>query len=176
MGDLVTKTKVVPFLNIGTTAAPSWLQLKKTTAFTLSLNPQVKTFDFISSETPQEEVDSYQPSLSQSLVMFKGEDDYETIFNMLYELPTGEKAKKEALIVFYQESGTDSENKEVFKAWKLDALVKLNQMDSVNETIDFDLSFSNRKTGAVSVTTSEDGTKNVTFTSGKWSKSVFTQD
>ena len=83
MGDLVKKTKIVPFINTSTTETPSWTQIKKSTSFTLAMNPQTKTFDFISSETPQNEIDSYQPSLAQSITMFKDEPDYEAIFGML---------------------------------------------------------------------------------------------
>ena len=70
MGDLIKKTKIVPFINTGTSSTPVWTQIKKSTSFTLSMNPQTKTFDFISSETPQNEIDSYQPSLAQSITMF----------------------------------------------------------------------------------------------------------
>ncbi|MBQ3826486.1 MAG: hypothetical protein II811_10170, partial [Spirochaetaceae bacterium] len=76
-----------------------------------------------------------------------------------------------ALIVFYQEKAELTENDvsyEIYKAWKLDALVKLNQMDSVNETIDFDLSFSDRKTGAVRITNG-----NVSFMAGSWNGGTF---
>ena len=170
MSDLVHKTKVVPFLDIGKTAT-KWMQIKKTTAFALAMNPQTKTFDFISDVTPTEEIDSYQPSLSQSLTMLKGEPDYQEIFDMLYELPTGAKAHRPALIVFYQESGTmeeEGENIEIFKAWHLNALVKVNQMDTVNETIDFDLSFSERKTGAVKLVNGEP-----VFIAGYWTDGKF---
>ena len=156
MGDLVKKTKVVPFLgNSYDMEKQDWTQIKKSTAFSLSLNPQTKTFDFISSEQPEEEIDSYQPSLSQSLTMFKGEPDYQTIFDMVYELPTGEKAHRPALIVFYQEkaafSAGDGKTETVYKAWWVDSLVKLNQMDTPNEQIDFDLAFNEIKRGAVRI-------------------------
>lgn len=177
MGDLVHKTKVVPFLNTKTAENPEWTQIKKSTSFTLSTNPQTKTFDFISSEQPEEEIDSYQPSLSQSLTMFKGENDYQHIFDMLYELPTGEKAHREVLLVFYQESAECTPNGEelevtketVFKAWKIDSLVKVNQMDTVNEQIDFDLSFNNIKRGAVQI---KAGKPN--FIEGSFANGVFT--
>lgn len=148
MGDLVHKTKVVPFINVGTKENPKWIQIKKSTSFTLSMNPQTKTFDFISSETPENEIDSYQPSLGQSLTMFKGEPDYEEIFKMLYTRPTGEKAHRDVLIVWYKEKASYNDT-EVYKSWKVDALVTINQMDTVNETIDFDLAFNDIENGGV---------------------------
>ena len=35
MGDLIKKTKIVPFINTGTTSTPSWTQITKSTSFTL---------------------------------------------------------------------------------------------------------------------------------------------
>ncbi|MCQ2594819.1 MAG: hypothetical protein MJ196_06100 [Treponemataceae bacterium] len=174
MGDLVKKTKIVPFMNTGTDSNPVWTRIKKSTSFDLGTNPQVKTFDFISSEQPEEEIDAYQPSLSQALTMFKGEPDYQHIFDMLFELPTGAEAHRDVLIVFYQETATytpesASEAEEVYKAWKTDSLVKINQLDSVNEQISFDLSFNNIKRGAVAMV---DG--NPEFTEGTFKNGSFT--
>lgn len=181
MSDLIKKTKVVPFINTGTTASPAWTQIKKSTSFTLSMNPQTKTFDFISMENPQNEIDSYQPSLAQSLTMFKGEPDYAEIFDMLYNRATGADAHRDVLVAFYKENGTytvegegDAEDTVtvVYKAWKIDSLVTINQMDTVNESIDFDLAFNDIVKGAVSVT---DGVP--TFTAGTFDDTgAFTPD
>lgn len=222
MGDLIKKTKVVPFLgDRGTT--PNWTQIKKSTSFTLSYNPQTKTYDFISDEQPTEEIESYQPSLAQSLTMFKGEPDYQKIFDMAFDLPTGEDAHRPVLVVFYKEQGTTASTtvityektedetvdasktyytKEgdvytevaepsdldidsyyekittvvpggtVYKAWKVDSLVKLNQMDTVNENIDFDLAFNEIERGAVEI--GSGGTP--TFIKGTFDDGTFTPD
>jgi hypothetical protein len=217
MGDLIKKTKIVPFINTGTAQNPVWTQIKKSTSFTLAMTPQTKTFDFISSETPQNEIDSYQPSLAQSLTMFKGEPDYEAIFDMLFARATGADAHRDTLICFYKEQGStagtvsyvdtsdvaidpdktyytksgdvytavdipvledideyyekvESGGTTVYKAWKIDALVTLNQLDSVNESIDFDLALNEITNGAVSV--SAQGVP--TFLVGTWSGNTFT--
>lgn len=174
MGDLVKKTKVVPFINTGTSSNPTWTQIKKSTTFTLTMNPQTKTFDFISSETPQNEIDSYQPSLAQSLTMFKGEPDYEEIFGMLYNRATGAEAHRDILIVFYKETAQMQGNDEaapttVYKAWKVDSLVTINQMDTVNENIDFDIALNDIVNGAVK---GEAG--NIEFIEGTFSGDTFT--
>lgn len=171
MSDLIKKTKTVPFINVGTSSSPSWKQIKKSTTFTLAMNPQTQTFDFISDEIPQNEIDRYQPSLAQSLTMFKGEDDYQTIFDMLFERATGEDAHREVLIAFYKETASYTPTGEtdpvtVYKAWKVDATVTLNQMDTVNENIDFDLAFNSITEGAVSV--SAQGVPS--FTKGSFTK------
>ena len=174
MGDLVKKTKVVPFINTGTSLTPTWTQIKKSTSFTLAMNPQTKTFDFISSETPQNEIDSYQPSLAQSLTMFKGEPDYEAIFDMLFHRATGADAHRDALIVFYKDSYTTSDETgepivTYFKSWKIDALVTINQMDTVNENIDFDLALKEITDGAVTVSGGAP-----TWVDGTWNGDTFT--
>ena len=163
MADLIKKTKIVPFINTGTEALPKWTPIKKSTSFTLAMNPQTKTFDFISSENPQNEVDSYQPSLSQSLTMFKDEPDYQAIFDILYNRSTGKDAHRDALIVFYKEKGSytpvgETDSIECYKAWKIDALVTINQMDTVNENIDFDLALNDITNGAITVTSSGEPT------------------
>lgn len=171
MGDLIHKTKIVPFINTGTKSNPVWKQIKKSTSFTLSFNPQTKTFDFISSENPEEEIDSYQPSLAQSITMFKGEDDYQAFFDMIFERPTGADAHRDILLAFYQESYTNSDSAPVtyYKAWKVDSLVKLNNMDTVNESIDVDLALNVIDKGAVTLS---DGIP--AFVNGAWSKGEFT--
>lgn len=174
LNGLIDVTQIVPFINKGTSSVPQWIQIKKGTSFSLALNPEIKEFKFISSKTSQEEVTGYKPNLPQSLVMFKGEDDYEFFFNLLFHLPIGSKAHKEALLVFYQEKGKDSDAKDVYKAWITDCVIKLNQLDaSNNQSIDFDMAFNSVIQGAVSLETGSP-----VFTKGSWEQSsnVFTAD
>ena len=167
---LIHKTKFIPFIDVATNGTPSWKQIKKSTTFSLTFNSQTKTFDFISSENPEEEIDSYQPALSQSLTMFDDEDDYKAIFDMCFNLPTGGDAHKDVLLVFYAEKGTGaSDSTEYYKAWKVDSVVKLGTLDSVNQSIDFDLALNNHETGAVTIAA---GTP--TWVAGTWSANTFT--
>ena len=167
---LIHKTKFVPFIDISDTSTPSWRQIKKSTTFSMAFNPQTKTFDFISSENPEEEVDSYQPALSQSLTMFDDEDDFKTIFDMCFNLPTGGDAHRNVLLVFYASKYDDAENDKVYyKAWKVDSVVKLGTLDSVNQSIDFDLALNNHDTGAVTVAGGVP-----TWVAGTWSGETFT--
>ena len=213
---LIHKTKFVPFLNGGTSSARVWKQLKKSTTFSLAFNPQTKTFDFISSEHPEEEVDSYQPALSQSLTMFDDEPDFKEIFDMCFNLPTGGDAHKEVLLAFYASKGVANtyelteddavvEGKTYYtrsgtagsyvytpvdepaadpsaagyyevtatttyyKAWLVDSVVKLGTLDSVNQSIDFDLALNNHETGAVTVA---EGVP--TWVAGTWNGDTFT--
>lgn len=212
---LIHKTKFVPFIDVSTTSSPTWKQIKKSTTFSMAFNPQTKTFDFISSENPEEEVDSYQPALSQSLTMFDDEDDFKTIFDMCFNLPTGGEAHRKVLLCFYaskQNVNTYALTEDVaivegktyytrsgsegayvytavenpvegnldsyyevtatttyYKAWKVDSVVKLGTLDSVNQSIDFDLALNNHDTGAVTVA---DGVP--TWVAGTWNGETFT--
>ena len=169
---LIHKTKFVPFIDVAASGTPSWKQIKKSTTFSLTFNPQTKTFDFISSENPEEEIDSYQPALSQSLTMFDDEEDFKTIFDMCFNLPTGGDAHKNILLVFYASKYTTSVETPVtyYKAWKVDSVVKLGTLDSVNQSIDFDLALNNHEAGAVTVAA---GTP--TWVAGTWSGDTFTK-
>lgn len=213
---LIHKTKFVPFLDVSTNSSPSWKQIKKSTTFSLALNPQTKTFDFISSENPEEEIDSYQPALSQSLTMFDDEDDFKTLFDMVYHLPVGGSAHRNVLLAFYASkqdvntyaltededivegkkyytrSGTDpnyvytlvdnpvkaslgtyyevTATTTYYKAWKVDSVVRLGTLDSVAQSIDFDLALNDRDEGAVTV--SAQGVP--TWVPGTWNGDVFT--
>lgn len=168
---LIHKTKFVPFIDVAASGTPSWKQIKKSTTFSLAFNPQTKTFDFISSENPEEEVDSYQPALSQSLTMFDDEEDFKTIFDMCFKLPTGGDAHRNVLLVFYASKYTTSDTDPVtyYKAWKVDSVVKLGTLDSVNQSIDFDLALNNHDTGAVTVAAGVP-----TWVAGTWSGDTFT--
>lgn len=167
---LIHKTKFVPFIDVATNGTPSWKQIKKSTTFSLTFNPQTKTFDFISSENPEEEIDSYQPALSQSLTMFDDEEDFKTIFDMCYNLPTGGNAHRNVLLVFYaSKDETTTIGTTYYKAWKVDSVVKLGTLDSVNQSIDFDLALNNHETGAVTVA---EGVP--TWVPGTWSGDTFT--
>lgn len=205
----------MPFIDVSTTTTAEWRQIKKSTTYSLTFNPQIKTFDFISSENPEEEIDSYQPSLSQSLTMFDDEPDFKTIFDMAFNLPTGGEAHRNVLLCFYASkheantyaltedvaivegktyytrSGTEGayvytavENPVVgnldtyyevtatttyYKAWKVDSVVKLGTIDSVDQSIDFDLALNEHDTGAVTVA---DGVP--TWVAGTWTGEVFT--
>ena len=212
---LIHKTKFVPFIDVSTTATPSWKQIKKSTTFSMAFNPQTKTFDFISSENPEEEIDSYQPALSQSLTMFDNEDDFKTIFDMAFKLPTGGDAHRNVLLAFYASkqdvntyaltededivegktyytrSGTSPDyvytpvqspvkaslgtyyevtaTTTYYKAWLVDSVVKLGTLDSVNQSIDFDLALNEHETGAVTV---DNGVP--TWVPGTWDGDEFT--
>lgn len=137
MSEMVKKHQIALFLNKGTSSSAEWVRIKKSTAFDLQLNPETQEYDYIADESPTTELKKYKPSLSQSLTMYKGEPDYELVFDKFFNLKTGSDAKSEVLIVFYHEE--DSEG--TYKAWKNEAVMTISDLNSVDSTITFDLNF-----------------------------------
>lgn len=149
MSEMVKKHKIALFLNAGTPASPDWVRIKKSTAFDLTLNGETESYDYIADEYPTQELMRYAPSISQSLTMYKGEPDYEFVFNRFYELKTGSDAKSEVLIVYFQETAATN----TFKAWKAECVLVGNNLNSVDSTITFDIAFNaNVQKGTVVVT------------------------
>ena len=87
---------------------------------------------------------------------------------MLFTLPTGENAHRDVMVAFYQEKGKNGGD-DVYKAWKIDALVKISQMDTVDESINFDLSFNKIVIGALSFANGKPE-----FIKGSWDGETFT--
>ena len=103
--------------------------------------------------------------------MFDDEDDFKTIFDMAFNLPTGGDAHRNVLLAFYASKYVSEDVTPVtyYKAWKVDSVVKLGTLDSVNQSIDFDLALNEHETGAVTVA---DGVP--TWVPGTWAGDVFT--
>lgn len=139
---MVKKWKIAPFLNKGTSSSPDWVRVKKSTAFDLSLNPEIQEYDYISDEAPTSELLKYKPSLNQALTMYKGEDDYEMVFDRFFNLDTGSDATTDFLLVFFAESsdvGSGETAKTYYKAWKCSSMMAISNLNSVDSTITFDL-------------------------------------
>lgn len=148
MKGLVKHHQVAPFLNNGTKTAPAWIRLAKTTAITISMNPVTQEYDYAADESPSTELLQYKPSLNQPLAMHKGESDYEFVFKRFFEMNTGDDAKSEILLVFFQEKNTDGS----YKAWKTDCVVSCNNLDAYGSTLDFDVLFGGTvKKGTVTI-------------------------
>lgn len=135
-GTMIKKFHVALFLNSGTTLSPVWTQIKKSTDNTINGNPETKVFDYIVDESPTTEIDRYAPSLSQPITMYKGEDDFEFLFDKFFDQATGDDAHSEILIVFYNADVTTS-----YKAWKSDCIISFDNMNPVDSTITATITF-----------------------------------
>ena len=122
----------------------SWARIGKSTIFDLVLNANIVTSDFIEDEMPTDDVSYYKPTLSQELQANAGDPAFDYLYDMFYNLPTGESIKKSALFVF---AGAASP----FKAWKCEVSVILKNFNTVEEKILFDLNINSIEKGTVTL-------------------------
>jgi len=172
----VKKYQIAPFINTAIDSDtglvdkenPVWTRIKKTTAFDLNMNPQTEERDYIADENPTVDLLRYVPSFSTPLVMHKGEDDYDFIFGKFANQKVGEEAKAELCLVFFQEpcdTPEEGEEHAVFLAWKADCTLTINDLNSVDETITFDVAFNDEP--AIGYVTVSDG--DIEFDEGTYS-------
>lgn len=131
------KHQCIPFLDVNKgSGTASYKRIDKSTIFELNPNPQTEEQDYICDELPSTEIDHYAPELPQEIVMNAGNPMYEFIFDLFYNLPTGEAAKVPCLICF----PPNAENEQ--KAWLIqDTVLVLGNMNTVDRKISFTLHF-----------------------------------
>ena len=169
---MVKKHQIAPFLNkaVGSDGlvdktTPDWMRICMSTAFDLNMNPETEDRDYICDENPTTELKNYKPSFNTPLVMHKDEPDYEFIFGKFFNQDTGDKAKGELLLVFFQEPVDSADTPTHFKAWRVDCTIVLNDLNSVDSTLSFDTNFAGTiKKGYVTIS---EGVP--TFTEGSYS-------
>lgn len=136
-------------MNISTTGTESWARIGKSTIFDLVLNAQTEDNDFIEDEMPTTDVMYYKPELAQELQCNKGDEVFDYLYDMFYSLPTGEDVKKNLLIVFAGNVGTEDAPK--FNAWNTTSTLILDHFDSVAEKIYFKFSITKIERGTCTV-------------------------
>lgn len=158
-GDKVEKYHIALLFDASSTDTPEWKQLAKATSNSISLNAETEDLDFIVDKSPTTIIKRYKPSLSsQSLTLYKGEDDYDFFFPKFYNLPTGADANGKMLIVFMNESTTVSSTTK-FDAWLCDVTYVLETLDPVNSSLTFTVNINGTITqGKVEVDSSGDPT------------------
>lgn len=137
-------------MNIATTTEPSWARIGKSTVFDLILNAQTEENNFIENEMPEVDITYYKPELSQELQCNKGDPAFDYLYDMFFNLPTGEDVKKNMLIVFDGNQGTDEAPS--FKAWNTTSTLILDHFDSVAEKIYFKFNINKIERGTCTVT------------------------
>lgn len=95
------------------------------------------------------DITSYKPELSQELQCNKGDAAFDYLYDMFYSLPTGEDVKKNMMIVFDGNTGT--EEAPVFKAWNTTSTLILDHFDSVAEKIYFKFNINQIERGTCTV-------------------------
>ena len=82
------KFKTIPFINIGTDAAPQWARIGKSTIFDLALNANVVTSDFIEDEMPTDDITYYKPTLPQELQTNAGDAAFDYVYKAWRSMAT----------------------------------------------------------------------------------------
>ena len=118
--------------------------------FDLVLNAQTEENDFIEDEMATVDITSYKPELAQELQSNKGDAAFDYLYDMFFNLPTGEAVKKNLLIVFDGNNGTEEEP--VFNAWNTTSTLILDHFDSVAEKIYFKFNINKIERGTCTVT------------------------
>lgn len=143
------KHNTIPFLNVGTGGTENWARIGRSTIFDLVLNAQTEENNFIENEMATTDIMRYAPSLAQELQCNKGDVAFDHLYDMFFNLPTGEDVKRDLLIVFAGNVGTDEAPK--FKAWKTVATLILDHFDSVAEKIYFSFTITSITRGEATV-------------------------
>lgn len=147
------KFNTIPFLDTSKIGEHIWSRIGKTTVFDLVLNAQTEDNDFIENEMTTTDITSYKPELAQELQANKGDPAFDYLYDMFFNLPTGEEVKRPLLIVFAGNVGSEEAPK--FKAWKTTSTLVLDHFDSVAEKIYFKFSIINIERGTATVSDGE---------------------
>ena len=113
------------------------------------MNAQTEENDFIEEDMTTTDVMSYKPQLDQELQANKGDPAFDYLYDMFYNLPTGEDVKKNVLIVFDGNTGTGEAPK--FNAWNTMATLTLDHFDSVAEKIYFSFAINHIDRGTATI-------------------------
>ena len=136
-GTMLKKHHVGLWLNDGTYEAPKWERIKKSTDNTITMNAETREVDYIVDENPTTILDKYKPSLSQPIVMYKGEPDFEFVFDKFFKQSVGADAEGEVLIVFYGADGGTGRA----KAWRSKCVFTIDSLNPVDSTITVNIDF-----------------------------------
>lgn len=132
---------------------PAWKRVELSTTFALSMNPQTETLDFISYESPVEEIVKNQPELPLECASYEGDPAFDFLYALFKSRPVGAEAYVPALVCF---AGTDK------SAWQIQkTTIVFSDFNTVDRKLNFTLKFGG---------TIEDGTYEVTSGTPKFTK------
>lgn len=133
---LIKKHMVRPFLY--DTKKSKWVQIKKATEFSRSMNPTTEERDYIADEFATTEVMAYKPSESFSITTYKGEADFDLFYELYKERATGSDAQRDFMIVSIFETGT-ADGETVYYAEKTTATITVNEFNAAGSSISIDI-------------------------------------
>ena len=116
----------------------AFMRIQKSTVLPIAMNPQTESYDYISDESPTEELKKYKKSIDQDMTTIKGEPDYELIWDYYFNMKTGTDAKTEVMIVYFAMPGTAANT---FLAEKAECTISVTDYDAVTSKINFQIMF-----------------------------------
>lgn len=135
MAGLIKKNRIALFLKDSKNV---YNRICKSQELSIAMNAETEDYDFICREMPETVLKYYKPSISQNLVMFKGDAIFEELFDMFYNLATDDDAKRDVMIVFM----FDGDNKAGYKAWDIPASsIVFDEMACTDNTLNFNINF-----------------------------------
>jgi len=143
-----SKSKI--FIDVSDTSTPSWAQIDKSTVFELAMNPVTETYSFIDNDNDVTETERYAPSLEQEIRTIEGNTIFDFMHDLFYNMPTGEDAKRNCLLVFPKNIGTSDSPK--FEAWKSYCSLALNTLSSTDKKLTWTINFGAIEKGSVTIT------------------------
>lgn len=131
---MIKKNQVGLYLKSDT----GFIRMKKSTVLTMGMNPETETYDYIADENPTEELKKYKKVIEQDLAVIKGEPDFDLVWQYYFDMKTGEDAKTEVMIVYFELPGTAPNS---FKAEKAECTIVVNDYDAVASKLNFSIMF-----------------------------------
>ena len=99
----------------------------------LLLHNYSTTEDYIAYETPIEEISGYQPELPQEIALYRGNEIYDYIEDLCFNLEVGDALRVPMLLVWPEKEG-------VMRAWQIkDCRLLLSNYNSVEGKVTFTL-------------------------------------
>jgi hypothetical protein len=147
----LNRSKSLIFLDTGdSTSSYNWTRIDKSTVFDLQLNAETVDYDFIDDDNTVTELDKYKPTMDQEIVTVDGNPMYEFMENLFYQLPSGEDAKRPALVVFPRNISTGSTAS--YHAWLCPkATLTIKNFNSQDKKIYWNIAFGNITKGTATV-------------------------
>lgn len=118
-------------------SSETWLRIKKSTALTISQNPESETFDYISDETASNEIKQYNPTIDQDLAILPDEPDYKWFFEQYKKHPIGSDAHYKFLITYLCDKKTDGN----YYGVKHEGILSFTDFNAVDGVINYNISF-----------------------------------
>lgn len=132
---LIKKHLIQPFLDSTPTGSiPTWVQIKKATDFTRSMNPVTEERDYIADEHATTEVTDYKPSEALSVTTYKGEADFELLYDMYKKRAIGADAQTNFLMVYIFDK-TEVDGKTYYYADKTSCTVTIDEFNTSGQSL-----------------------------------------